>query len=821
MKPISTARFHSSLDLARRCGMLTAVFLAALGLSIVVERTSLFFHVDRWLTDAIHEFTAPRIRFDDVLIVDVDEKSLVTLEPRYGSWPYDRDVFALVTDHLKTLGAKAIVFNVIFADEQKEDGDFAAVLGKTPGVWMAGQGRGYPMKTDAGHRQRLRDLVWRSGQPVPAVGWREFRLPSATLTESRPSRVGVGIVGFVPDDDGILRRIPLLHEAGGEYLPSLALGPLFDAGHPPNIQTGRSSIQIGGRTWPIDETGNVNLQVPANIDMFEAVSFLDVVRSASGADAFRLDRTLVEGRTVFLGSTAAIFGDYAHIPIHGRMTGLDILTLAHVSLSRNLVLVPRSVMWKLIFCLLGAAIPLVVASRPKVSDWQIPVIFGVGLFTAATLHLILLEYYGRQSALLFPVLLSIFTLLGQTALRVRTLYAERRRFYVEKLAADEANALKSQFLSHMTHELRTPLTAVMGYNRMLMESDLSEEEMKNQIRIIEKNCDHLLALINNLLDQAKIEADQMAIEVAGVSMPDIVRDVAEMLHPMADQRGLELECRVAEDVPSGVRVDEMRIRQILVNLGGNAIKYTNAGGVDIDVEWADGWLQVRVSDTGIGISQQELERIFEPFHQADITVARSHGGTGLGLTISRNLARLMGGDVDVVSEEQKGSTFTLRIPAEGFEYPASLRALVQEDEGELSLEGSVLVADDTADLRHLLSLYLKKVGLNVLLAENGQEAVDVALSEKPDLVFMDIQMPVMDGLEAVKALRDAGYSGTILALTAQSERTRIEATLAAGCDGYVEKPLSRERLIEIVRQQLSGTAGSAHLGAKPVEPRGG
>jgi signal transduction histidine kinase/CheY-like chemotaxis protein len=809
MKPDPGGFLTSSLELARLYGLLALAFLVALGLSLVVERSSLFYHVDRWLTDTTHGLTAPRIRFKDVLIVDVDEKSLVTLEPRYGSWPYDRDLFALATDHLKALGANSIVFNIIFADERDGDGEFAAALAKPPGAWMAGQGQAYAMNEDPAYRQRLGALAWKSTRPVPSLGWRSFRLPSATLTGDRPAKVGVGIVSITPDDDGMLRRAPLLQEAGGNYLPALPLGALFKANDRPEVRVTKSSIQVGGHTWPVDDEGNINLRVPGNIDMFEGISFVDVVRSATGDADFRLDRALVEGRTIFVGSTAAILGDYAHIPIHGRMAGLDIFTLVHVNLSNNLVLVPRSVLWKVLFCLLSAAIPLVVASRPRVSDWQIPVIFGLGLFAAAGLHLVLLGYYGRQSALLFPILLSAFTLLGQTSIRVRTLYVERRRFFLDKLAADEASSLKSQFLSHMTHELRTPLTAIMGYNRLLMESDLSEQEKKTQGEIIDKNCHHLLALINNLLDQAKIDAGQMSLEIASVSVSDLMESVADLLHPIADQKGLKLECRVADDVPSGVRVDETRVLQILINLGGNAVKFTNTGGVTIDVEWADGWLQIRVSDTGVGMDPGALEEIFEAFRQADVSVARRHGGTGLGLTISRNLARLMGGDIDVASEEEKGSTFTLRIPAEGFEYPLRPRVAVDEEEGSLKLKGRVLVADDTADLRHLLSLYLKKVGLDVLLAENGREAVDLALSEKPDLIFMDIQMPVMDGLEAVKALRDTGYSGTILALTAQSERARIEATLAAGCDGYVEKPLRPEYLIEIVRGRLADAGGSA------------
>ncbi len=227
------------------------------------------------------------------------------------------------------------------------------------------------------------------------------------------------------------------------------------------------------------------------------------------------------------------------------------------------------------------------------------------------------------------------------------------------------------------------------------------------------------------------------------------------------------------------------------------------------MSWSDGNLQVQVIDTGPGMTREVVERIFSAFQQADETVARTHGGTGLGLTISRNLARLMGGDIEVESEVGRGSTFSLTIPAEGFEYPTRVITRKMKQEEPPEVEGTVLVADDTPDLRQLLSLYLRKMGLDVLLAENGQEAVEIAVSQQPNLVFMDMQMPVMDGIEAVRTLRQQNYAGTVLALTAQSERDRIEAMLDAGCDGYVEKPVRRERLEAIVRGRLAGVVSEA------------
>ncbi|MDX1529617.1 MAG: response regulator, partial [Gammaproteobacteria bacterium] len=470
---------------------------------------------------------------------------------------------------------------------------------------------------------------------------------------------------------------------------------------------------------------------------------------------------------------------------------------------------PRSDTVKVLLCILSALLPLFATSRRGIPEWMVLVFYGLGVTSAIAANLALAAQHAMESTLLFPVMLAAFTFLAQLAARMKTMRDERQRFYLEKLAADEASALKSEFLSHMTHELRTPLTAIMGYNRLLTDSDMSDEDRRNQVNIIDKNCQHLLSLINNLLDQAKIEAGQMALDVGSVSVEEMVGNVVDTLRPIAEEKGLSVELRIANGVPSGVRVDELKVRQILVNLGGNAIKFTQKGSVTFDVSWSDGHLMVQVIDTGPGMTREVVERIFSAFQQADETVARTHGGTGLGLTISRNLARLMGGDIEVESEAGLGSTFNLKIPAEGFEYPTrvSPRKIKQEDAPKV--EGTVLVADDTADLRQLLSLYLRKMGLDVLLAENGQEAVEMAVSQQPDLVFMDMQMPVMDGIEAVRTLRQQDYAGTVLALTAQSERDRIEAMLDAGCDGYVEKPVRRERLEAIVRGRLAGVVSEA------------
>lgn len=777
------------------------VLIFAIALSMATERTALFYHVDSWFADAIDSVVAPGIRFDDVLIVDLDDASLEGLEPELGSWPYKRDVFALVAEHLGSLGARVIACDLNFSDIRDGDDRFAAALEKTPNVWLAAQGYGY-RKGDPDYEERLKVLVWQAPKTAPARTWLGFRLPNSVLTAAGRSRAGAAVVSFEPDADGILRRMSLLHRSGAHYLPSMPLASMFSPRAKPPISQGGSVLHVGSRSWPIDSDGNVYVRAPANRDMFESISFERLYRSATGSKDSMLDRSLVEGRTVFIGSRAARLGDYVHLSRHGRIAGIDMLALAHVNLSHNLIVAPRSKVWLAIFCVLGAVVPLLAVNLRSVPEWVIPAGFAAGASVVTIIHIALLAFFGRQSALLLPLFFNAVTLLGQVVLRMRTLHEERRRYYLEKLAADEANALKSQFLSHMTHELRTPLSAILGYTRLLAEPGVDDNERMARVSIIEKNCRQLLSLINNLLDQAKIEAGQMPLDFGEVHIKSLLGDVIETLRPIADQKGLEIRCTISDKVPDSVRADELRIRQILLNIGGNAVRFTNEGRVAMDMDWREGWLKIDISDTGGGISGENMAHIFDAFRQADSSVARSHGGTGLGLSISQNLARLMGGEVRVNSSPGLGSTFTLEVPAEAIERSDAIAAKPALPSQYYKPRGRVLVAEDTEDLRNLLSLYLKRLGVEVLLAINGEEAVNMALTETPELIFMDMQMPVLDGLGATRALREKGYAGKILALTAQSDQKRIEETLHAGCDGFIEKPISRARLREVLMRYL-------------------
>jgi CheY-like chemotaxis protein len=387
--------------------------------------------------------------------------------------------------------------------------------------------------------------------------------------------------------------------------------------------------------------------------------------------------------------------------------------------------------------------------------------------------------------------------------RLWRLYNERQRLFYEKLAAEESYKLKSQFISHMTHELRTPLAAIMGFNRLMGESEQGEKTQGQYTKVIDKNSHHLMTLINNMLDQGKIEAGQMKISKSPGRIRDVVDDVVSTLSNMAAEKSLELKAAFADDLPNTLDFDAFRVRQVLLNLIGNAIKFTERGFVHVNLNWRAEQLRMVVADSGAGMPAQVQERIFIPFKQGADNTQHAYGGTGLGLAISRNLCELMGGSLTVASTLGEGSAFTVQIPAtvcEDSDLPASQPA---PQSSITRLQGRVLLVDDNNDIRDLLTRLLKKQGVLVIPAVDGRQGVEAALKEMPDLVLMDMEMPVMDGLSATKRLRESGFSKPIFAMTAHPEGPEIERALKEGFDGYLEKPVNRERLHSILAAFLT------------------
>jgi PAS domain S-box-containing protein len=390
--------------------------------------------------------------------------------------------------------------------------------------------------------------------------------------------------------------------------------------------------------------------------------------------------------------------------------------------------------------------------------------------------------------------------------------------------ATTASVTKSEFLANMSHEIRTPLTAILGYSELLMDEGTSPQERKEHSRVILRNGKHLLELVNDILDISKIEADKLVLERRPCSVHAIVAGVVSMMRVRAIKKNLALTARYVTPMPQTIMTDEARLRQALLNLVGNAIKFTEAGEVSISVSLVQGQqdtppiIRIDVRDTGIGISAETLGHLFHPFTQADSSTTRKFGGTGLGLTITKRIIEKMGGHIQVQSTPGKGSTFTLIVPTgslEGIdmvEQTAEAMAPTPEPphqpERAHPLQGlRILLAEDGPDNQLLIRTVLSKAGAEVEVADNGLLAVHAATARPFDLVLMDIQMPEMDGYEATGQLRAQGYEVPIIALTAHALAGDREQCLDAGCTDYLTKPIHRSAMIDLILKHTSGISG--------------
>jgi len=408
---------------------------------------------------------------------------------------------------------------------------------------------------------------------------------------------------------------------------------------------------------------------------------------------------------------------------------------------------------------------------------------------------------------------------------------------------EAAAQAKSDFLANMSHEIRTPMTAILGYADMLIsEEGLERAPLHRRVAIetIQRNGTHLLAVINDILDLSKIEAGKMTCENVECSIFEIVDDVVDLLKFRAKEKGLNLRTEFAGRLPVRIRSDPTRLRQILLNLIGNAIKFTESGSVTMRVASSlDGESNIvfEVIDTGIGLTPTQLSLLFRPFVQADTSTTRRFGGTGLGLSICKRLAEMLGGEVGVTSEPGRGSTFRAtinpgdlwgvrRISGEEArrrakravtsaaieeQAPPGRQASPSAVSPELLHDRRILLAEDGPDNQRLISFLLKKAGADVTIVDNGRAAVDHALAAlregRPfDVLVTDMQMPIMDGYEATRALRSAGYAHPIVALTASAMTGDREKCLAAGCDDYAVKPIDKARLIATVAAAIQRQA---------------
>jgi PAS domain S-box-containing protein len=406
-----------------------------------------------------------------------------------------------------------------------------------------------------------------------------------------------------------------------------------------------------------------------------------------------------------------------------------------------------------------------------------------------------------------------------------------------KRLAECANRAKSEFLANMSHEIRTPMTAILGYADLMLDENIGRDT-REHIAVIKRNGEHLLTVISDILDLSKIEAEKLRIESTRCSPVQLVAEVVSLMRPQATAKHLKLKTELAHPLPETVLTDPLRLRQILLNLVGNAIKFTDQGEIRLAARLnADNGrlgLCFDVSDTGIGMSEEQVGKLFKPFSQVDSSSTRKFGGTGLGLCISKHLAEALGGNIKICSKPGKGSTFSVMIdpgPLDGMhmtqnaqeallDRPPTTTAAIPD---RIILHGRILLAEDGLDNQRLIVMHLEKAGTQVTAVENGELAVEAALAaceadEPFDVILMDMQMPVMDGYEATRQLRKQGYTAPIVALTAHAMTKDCQKCLDAGCDDYLPKPFHHRALLEMVARRIAADNKGKPLLADDAKP---
>ncbi|WOB43656.1 response regulator [Thermoleptolyngbya oregonensis NK1-22] len=458
-------------------------------------------------------------------------------------------------------------------------------------------------------------------------------------------------------------------------------------------------------------------------------------------------------------------------------------------------------------------------------DW-IFLLFGAFIIACGTGHLMEIwtlwnpNYWAAGILKAITALISVYTAIGLVPLIPKALalpspaqleaanlalsdeILERKRIEQELRVAEEkareANRAKSEFLANMSHELRTPLNGILGYVQILKKDRVITETQKQGLNVIQHCGEHLLTLINDVLDLAKIEARKMELNPSSFPLASFIEGVSEICRVRADQKGISFTCESSESLPTLVWADEKRLRQVLINLLSNAIKFTETGGVTLRIHPQADKVRFEVKDTGVGIAPDQLDAIFLPFQQTGSLQQRTEG-TGLGLTISQSWLALMGSQMRVESKLGEGSTFwfdlDLQESSEAIEIRKPNQALIRGYSGERK---RVLVVDDRLENRYILIGLLSPIGFEVVEAQNGQEALEKIQGFKPDLIMTDLAMPVMDGFELTRQIRQRpDFKDTpIIATSASVFENDQQQSLGVGCDAFLPKPIREHELLE-------------------------
>jgi signal transduction histidine kinase/ActR/RegA family two-component response regulator len=767
---------------------------AALALWALLSLAGVQPRVDRALGDALVLAAAPDAVPGSV-IVDIDDASLRALREPLGDWPYSREVYALMLDYLRQAGAKLVVIDIVFAGPRDGDAQFAAALGGSPPTVLAAAGLAQRMAVElapaGAAEQRALKRFGLAG--APGLDWNGLTGPADVLLDALTEPGSLGLISVALDDDGLLRRLPLLHRVQGRSLPSLALAARLRADGTTSWRMEGDELVAGPRRWPVDADGRLRLRLPADGGVLPRLSWQRLMRAALGeADDAELASQLA-GRSVFVGSSA-FFADEVMTP-QGRLTGTMLNAAVFDALGREPLPLLRSggaAVWALnTFLLALGALPLLMRRQAPAA---LLAFAAIALAAWAAVRSGLLPAPAPGLYLLGLALLMV------AAERQRLARESVRQLTRERELADARSRAKTELLAQVSHEMRTPMNAVLGVSDILARSPLRPEQA-HYVDVLGHAGRQVFALINDLLDNARIESGRLELAAHPFNLADLVELQLELLRERAQSKGLWLRVFARTEAAGWVQGDAQRVAQIVTNLVGNAIKFTKQGGVTVELARdAAGLMRLSVQDTGIGIAPDRLERIFQPFAQADASISREFGGTGLGLAITRSLARLMGGDVSVQSCLGEGSRFEAGLdlpPAPPPDELADARAERVAPSRPLSL----LLAEDNDVNVLVIEGMLAPLGHRIMRAHDGEQALAALRKLEFDLVLMDMLMPGLDGLSATRQWRaietaEGRRRTPIVALTANAYDADVQQSLAAGCDAHLTKPISLAALTQ-------------------------